>query len=507
VLPHTAPAEDEEDPSVRAQAELDRTDAASPSWARRLPWYRILGIAGLAVCALAFALSLTSYAADQAVHRGLLLTWYDLRVYNDAGLITRELPSILYTWELKIGVQFTYTPFAAIVFAGGSLLPLMALRWVMTIGSVAAVPLTVWLTLGGMGRKGAGRLAVTLVVSALALWTEPVIKALFLGQIEPLLLLLVVWDLTRPDGRKWKGAGIGLAAGIKLVPLIFIPYLLLSGKFRQAAVAAATFAATVLIGFVVLPGPSAAYWLTGYFMRPGRTGGVDSLVNQSLLGSFARQFTSIGQAQAVWLPVALGVAVIGLVGGALLARADRPVQGWTLVGITAVLVSPISWDHHWVWIIPFLAMLAGVAMTSRLVARIGCIVALLLTTALLAAYPWSYSGPQSWVPRRGLLGWFVRPPSVTKSGALHGWELLTWNLFVVVGCLIYLAILAWVWPAWRRRSRPPEPPPPAEPPRPAEQAPELVNPISALLARADAVLKGNGHSGALVGSDASKPNP
>ena len=175
---------------------------------------------------------------------------------------------------------------------------------------------------------------------------------MFLGQIEPLLMLLVVWDLTRSDARRWKGIGIGLAAGIKLVPLIFIPYLLLAGKFRQAAVAAGTFAATVVVGFLALPGPSASYWLTGYFMRPGRTGSVHSLVNQSLLGMLARLYGTVGPAQAAWLPLALGVAAAGLVGGAMLSRTGRPVQGWTLVGITSVLVSPISWDHHWVWIVP-----------------------------------------------------------------------------------------------------------------------------------------------------------
>src|SRR5262249_25553581 len=193
-------------------------------------------------------------------------------------LVRARLPRIWYIGEGRAGGRFTYTPFAALVFAGGSFLPIAALRWLMTVTSIGAIPLTAWLTLGALGRRGTSRLAVALAVSALALWTQPVVKALFLGQIEPLLMLLVVWDLTSPDARKWKGVGIGIAAGIKLVPLIFIPYLLLAGKFRQAAVAAGTFAATVVLGFAVLPGPSASYWLTGYFMRPGRTGSVHSLV-------------------------------------------------------------------------------------------------------------------------------------------------------------------------------------------------------------------------------------
>ena len=185
---------------MQAQAETEPTDAAGPVLA---------AAAAVAPAArqrradpgrLFFALSLTAYLVDQAIHRNALLTWYDLNVYNDAGLITRQLPSILYTWELKGGVQFTYTPFAAVVFAGGSLLPLDD----APLDHDDVQP----------GRRSADRLAHARrrwagaapagsrprsLSSALALWTEPVVKALFLGQIEPLLMLLVVWDLTRKD--------------------------------------------------------------------------------------------------------------------------------------------------------------------------------------------------------------------------------------------------------------------------------------------------------------------
>src|SRR5260221_5248783 len=349
-VPRPAPAKDKEDRSVQAQAEMEPADAVGRGRPRQLPWHRILGSGGLILAALLFAFALTAYLVDQAVHRHAVLTWYDLNVYNDSGLITRQLPSILYTWELRVGVRRTYSQSAALVFAGGSLIPFWILRWIMTIASLAAIRLTAWLTLGAMGRRGASRLAATLAVSALALWIEPVVKALYLGQIEPLLMLLVVWDLTRPDARRWKGIGIGIAAGIKLVPLLFIPYLLLAGKVRQAAIAAATFIAMVVAGFIALPAPSASYWLTGYFMRPGRTGSVHSLVNQSLLGTLARLYGTVAPAQPVSLPLALVVAAPGLVGSGTLRPSPRSLQRSSLVGTTSVVVSPISWDHHWVWL-------------------------------------------------------------------------------------------------------------------------------------------------------------
>ena len=483
---------------MQAQAEMEPTDAAGR--VRQPAWHRLLGSTGLILAALFFLLSLTAYLADQAVHRHAVLTWYDLNVYNDAGLITRQLPSILYTWELKVGVQFTYTPFAALVFAAGSLLPLVTLRWLMTVASLAAIPLTAWLTLGGMGRRGAGRAAAALAVSALALWIQPVVKALYLGQIEPLLMLLVVWDLTRKDSRRWKGIGIGIAAGIKLVPLLFIPYLLLAGKVRQAAIATGAFIATVVVGFISLPGPSASYWLTGYFVRPGRTGSVHSLVNQSLLGSLARLYGTVAPAQPVWLPVALIVAAGGVVAGAMLARTGRPVQGWTLVGITSVLVSPISWDHHWVWVVPVLALMAGLIFKARPVVKVCYVVGIVLIAGIMGSWPWKYSGPLAYVPRRGLLGWFVKPPEVTQITVVHGWQLLTWNLWVVIGLVVYLALVAAAVVTWRKRPR-----------RKVPLVTVEKSPIDALLARADAVLRGEisgaGQAAAAANGEVSGPRP
>jgi alpha-1,2-mannosyltransferase len=479
-----APVRDEEDPSVQAQAELGRTGTTGPAPSRQFPWYRILRYAGLITGALLFAAALTAYVTDLVAHGSRVIDWYDLDVYNDAGLITRQLPAILYTWEKVPGVQFTYTPFAGLVFAGSSFLKLSTFQWTMTVLSMIGVPLTAWLTLGAMGRRGVARLGVALAVAAVSLWTEPVDKALFLGQIEIVLMVLVVWDLTSQDERWWKGMGIGVAAGIKLIPGIFIPYLLLTGRIRQAIVATATFLGTIVIGFIFLPAQSASYWLTGYFLRPGRTGGVDSLVNQSMLGALARLFGSTTHAQTAYLPIAAVVLVAGLAGGAMLSRSGKEVQGWVLVSITALLVSPISWDHHWVWVVPFVAMLAGMAMTSRGLARIGLIAGAIATAAVFGSWPWNWSGSQAFVPERGLLGWFVGPPQVNQVTSIHGWQLLSWNLFVAAGLVMYLAILAGVWPAWRNRSRgePPSPPPPVT-------QSEATSPISALLAKADAVLR------------------
>ena len=108
---------------------------------------------------------------------------------------------------------------------------------VVTVVSLFSLVATIWIAFRQLGWEKTSRLGATLLLSGLLLWTEPVQRALFLGQVELVLMALVVWDLCQPDRRRWKGAATGIAAGIKLVPLLFIAYLLLTRRFRQAAVA------------------------------------------------------------------------------------------------------------------------------------------------------------------------------------------------------------------------------------------------------------------------------
>ena len=155
-----------------------------------------------------------------------------------------------------------------------------------------------------------------------------------------------------------------MAAGIKLVPLIFIPYLLLTRRFRAAAVASGAFAATVAAGFVVAPADSARWWLGGLFFNGGRTGFVGWEGNQSLRALLTRLAGSVAGAEPVWLAVALVTAVAGLACAALLDRAGHPLPGLLACALTGLLVSPISWDHHWVWIVPGVAVAAAYAVRA-----------------------------------------------------------------------------------------------------------------------------------------------
>jgi alpha-1,2-mannosyltransferase len=234
-------------------------------------------------------------------------------------------------------------------------------------------------------------------VGAVAMWTVPVLVSLQQGQIELVLMALIAGDLCQPDNRRWKGAGAGLAAGIKLVPLIFILYLILAGKLRQAAVAAAVFAGTAAFGFAVLPEESVKWWLTGYFLHSGNfsTLSLGSLVNQSLLALVTRTPAGATSATALWLGAAAIIGCLGLAAAALLDRFGQPTAGWVTCAVTGVLVSPISWDDHWVWIVPMLALLTDAAVRARRAARLACWAVAAALAAVFADWPAQVTGPRA----------------------------------------------------------------------------------------------------------------
>ena len=337
-----------------------------------------LAVAGI----IAFAVILGSYLAYMAGHPyHWTLDPVDLGVYQSGGLIVRHvrplydphLAAPLYDWRgyENLHLKFTYPPFAAVVFALVSFIPWRVLPDISVLVNIAALLAALWFTFGGLGvRRGLTRLGATLLTAAAVLWTEPVLRTIYLGQVNLVLMALIIWDLGQPGTRRsgasrwWKGAGVGVAAGIKLVPLIFIPYLLLTRKFRAAAVACAAFAATAAAGFVLVPADSARWWLGGLFFNGGRTGFVGWGGNQSLRALLTRLAGSVAGAEPLWLALALVTAVAGLACAALLDRAGHPLPGLLACALTGLLVSPISWDHHWVWIVPGVAVAAAYAVRA-----------------------------------------------------------------------------------------------------------------------------------------------
>lgn len=355
------------------RAPADR-EAIHPIPRRRWAWLA-LGVS----CA---TYVLVSVAHHQAFHPWGRLNFFDLKVYRGAARLVLDGRSV-YAGPIWQWAPFTYPPFAAIALGPLALLPL-ALDEVLVTGLgilalFAILSLALRLSSGNESKaepyRTAQSILIPLVVAA-ALWFEPVASTLAYGQINLLIALLVVGDLSRPDGAPGKGALIGFAAGLKLTPLIFVPFLLFSRRSREACVALGAFAATVAAGYAILPGDSQRFWGGGLFLDPRRAGGCCVPANQSLRGLILRLDPSFGSGWIV--AVALVVALFGLALAVLASRRGDEVAAFSLCALTGLLISPVSWTHHWTLAVPALLLLAVrvVRLGSR--AGLAAVVAILL---------------------------------------------------------------------------------------------------------------------------------
>jgi alpha-1,2-mannosyltransferase len=389
----------------------------------------------LVLAAVGFALSLAGLGGEVAAHGRHVLSWFDLNVYYQSGLLARHDPRLLYQWRAGPEAGFAYTPFAAAIFAELSRIPWPVARWLMAAASIAALVATVWLTTAALGWSRRKQVSSALALSAGMLWLEPVVKALKLGQIELLLMALVVWDVTLPDRSRLKGVGIGLGAGIKLTPLIFIPYLALCGNIRAAVRAAAVFALTILVGAVTLPVPSDTWWLHGHLFHAAHQPNIGSFVNQSLLGFLTRLTGSVSAATPVWLAYAPLVLVAGLATAARLHRLGWTVAGWLACAITGLLVSPISWDHHWVWVVPVLVYGVHLVFNGRREVRRLAVVGTGVVVVIFFGWLRGLIAYRTPDPLPGLLG-ELRPSRGGRPWSSHGltaWQLFTWDPFILIG--------------------------------------------------------------------------
>ena len=268
------------------------------------------------------------------------------------------------------GLPFSYPPFAAVVMAPLTITPDWLVAALLTGTSVTALAAVVVVVRRALGRPAPGWLVALLTGGALAL--EPVWQNLTFGQINLFLMLAVLVDLLGPQ-RRSSGMLLGLAAGVKLTPLVFVVLLFMVGRRTTAGRAVLTFAGTVAVGFVVMPGSAATYWTDG-LVDAGRVGPPELAHNQSVYGALTRLLDG-PPSTLLWLAVAvpLSLAVL-LVGAGWWRRGDR-VLGTCLGALAMLFASPVSWTHHWVWAVPVALALwdrsrwASVAWTAVFVTR------------------------------------------------------------------------------------------------------------------------------------------
>ncbi|RKR20670.1 glycosyltransferase 87 family protein [Arthrobacter oryzae] len=329
---------------------------------RRLPDQRLLRLSVLLAIAAVGYFIWVSLGVWAKQGLDFSVYWYGGKILNDAG----AAPSGLYTgnvdWAGGPKLMFTYPPFAALIFGLLARLPeAAALTLFNSAGAVVAI-----LTAGRAVRYWNARTdwratfrspgncwaaaALVLAVLNLGPWRE----TLLFGQINILLMGLIAGDLLTRNPRWMRGfpgSGflVGVAAGIKLTPLVFGLYFLVRKDWRGLGNMAAGFATTVVLGWLLRPVESLQFWLR---MLPdtSRLGGAGYVDNLSLKGALLHFGVPESQVTVPWLVLSLAVAALGA--GVIKAASDRGarVVAVSATALTMLLISPVSWSHHWVWV-------------------------------------------------------------------------------------------------------------------------------------------------------------
>ncbi len=300
---------------------------------------------------------------------------FDLRLYYDAinyWLAGHDLYSYSQPDTVNISLGFTYPPVAALFMTPMGLLAYPVVRIISLFAIVGAGALFVFLVLRERVKLPRPLLmALAGVATAFAFTLEPFRQTIAFGQINIYLALLVAVDLLvlGRRGSRWTGVGIGLATAIKLTPGIFIVYLLVIGRWRAALTAIGTVIAANLVSLVIAPAETWKYF-TALVWETSRVGFLDTTINQSVNGLIARLDSPLAPSRLPWLLLVIAVAVIGFWRARRAALGGDELAGLTLAGLVGVLVSPVSWVHHIIWIFPAMLIIA-----TRLRSTIGALAA------------------------------------------------------------------------------------------------------------------------------------
>lgn len=259
-------------------------------------------------------------------------------------------------------LYFTYPPFAAVLLVPFGFVPLGVAGVIFTIGSLVAIFFTTkWLFEAEQLRVPPA--AIVFVAVPLIALIEPMRENIMLGQINMLLITLIVFDLLKLD--RWKGVGVGLATAFKLLPGIFIVYFLVTRQWRAAIVSSVTAAAATLLSAALSPRASWDFW-TEALWDTARVGRTDYTGNQSLLGLLSRLVAPAEPNRMIWVVLAVAVAAFGLWRAERATRAGDIVTALALTGLVGGLISPITWPHHLYWFVPALISVFACALDRGL---------------------------------------------------------------------------------------------------------------------------------------------
>ncbi|SCG68800.1 glycosyltransferase 87 family protein [Micromonospora coxensis] len=300
---------------------------------------------------------------------GMVHDFFDLKIYMramDWWAAGHPLYDYVQPDRVQGALYFTYPPFSALLLRPFAVLPLGLTIAVFTVlTGIAVIYTTRWLLTPVIARHDLPRVFTLTVAVLLVFAVESTRETITFGQINMLLVVLVLADLlfAVPQARRWAGVAVGLATALKLFPGIFIVYLLVTRRWRAAAVAAVTAAVATLLAAAVAPRDSWRFW-THELWATDRVGRTDYTGNQSLFGLLSRIDAPAEPNRLLWLALVAVVAGYGLWRAARAARAGDELTGLTLTGLVGGLISPITWTHHIYWFIPAVVVLVDAALDA-----------------------------------------------------------------------------------------------------------------------------------------------
>lgn len=390
-----------------------------PAWAPTLVWraFCLVTLAGLGYAGWRL-LGHVPYRIDIDVYRMGGQAWLDGKALyaNDTTFPTK----------IDLDLPFTYPPLAAIVFAPFAWMSLTAASMLITaitlvllIVSVTLVltRLDVWPTTGVTAEPAWLRRAflAAAIVAVSVVYLEPIEANFDFGQINVVLMTLVIADCV-PRRTPWpRGVLVGLAIALKLTPAVFLLYFLLRRDLRTLLTAAVSVVVYTLIGFAFAWQDSWEYW-TRTVRDTDRIGAATLNTNQNIAGALARLGMGDDARFAAW--VAASFVVLGLTVWAArrALRAGEPLLALVCVAMFGLVVSPVSWSHHWVWSLPTVLITAVVAYRHRHV-PLG-----LVSAAGLALMVWS---PITLMPKH-------HETSAPLWRQLAGGSYVWWGLLVII---------------------------------------------------------------------------
>jgi alpha-1,2-mannosyltransferase len=335
----------------------------------------------------------------------------DLKVYWSLApnVLTDRLYDINLPFTADFPLPFTYPPFAALVFLPLSALPWLAARVVWQVLSLVCLWWIVRTALKLLAARAGEAYDLrwsrrALLWTAIALWCEPVRKTLDFGQIN-LVLVAVVFAAMVATRQPVAGLGVGAGVGLKLTPGISVLFFLATRRFTAAVWSAAGFAITVALGFLVSASDSWRYWFE-LLGAADRVGPVGSAINQSLRGALSRSLGHDVQTSWPWLLAVAVSAVLTWFALRAAVRVGDELAAVVVVQLFGLLVSPISWSHHWLWIIP---LVLWTAHGARHPGRVALGVAWVVVTGADVITFLIHQQPSIWeIPRPwplAVLGW------------------------------------------------------------------------------------------------------